>query len=143
MEQNYKLSETINSVREYTFEILDENSDINVYTNINLLYRIEKNIKHIILKDRIQNVDMDAVFLASYIYSMAQANLIIKELDFKQADSNFNIVVDQINDKLTLENSLLDKAKAIAFQCLPVNNADTIESQILSDAIVKDFAGSV
>jgi hypothetical protein len=142
MEQNDKLSETINLVREYAFEILDENSDINVYTNINLLYRIGKNIKHIIHKDQIQDADMDALFLASYIYSIAQAKIITKELDFKQADSHLNVVVNQIKDKFTLDNSLLDKAKAIAFQCLPVNEADTIESQILSDAIVKDFAGS-
>ena len=48
MEQHYKLSDSISSAREYAFHILDENSDVNVYTNISLLYRIEKNVKHIV-----------------------------------------------------------------------------------------------
>lgn len=140
MEQNSLFSETISSVREYTFQILDEKSNINVYTNINLLYRIEKNIKQIISKDKIQNIDIDALFLANYIYAIAQAEIILKELDFNQAVPHLDAVVNQIKDKFSLDDTLLEKAKVIAFQCLPVNEADSIESQILSDAIVMDFA---
>jgi len=139
MEQNDKLSETINSVREYTFQILDQKSNVNVYTTINLLYRIEKNIKGIIFQDKIQNIDLEALFLANYIYAIAQAEIILKELDFNQAVPLLDAVVNQIKDKFSLDDTLLEKAKVIAFQCLPVNEADSIESQILSDAIVMDF----
>jgi len=133
------LSETISSVREYTFQILDEKSNVNVYTTINLLYRIEKNINGIIFHDKIQNIDIDALFIANYIYAIAQAQIILKELDFNQAVPLLDAVVNQIKDKFSLDDTLLEKAKVIAFQCLPVNKADSIESQILSDATVMDF----
>lgn len=141
MEQQYKLSESISAAREYAFHILDENSDVNVYTNISLLYRIEKNVKYIIQHDQLQNVHFEALLLASYIIMLNQVKNPNAELDFNKMVPVFDDVICEISLKIKFEDELIEKAKNIAIQCLPLNKALNIESQILSDAMAMDFAG--
>lgn len=140
MEENYKLSEILKEIREFTFQILDKNSDINVYTNIGFSYRIEKNIKKVISKDQIQNIDIEALFLASYMFALMHANNNIKHLDFFKLSEYLDVVVLKIREKFTVDDTFLDKAKTICIQALPVNKAELKEAQILNDAIVMDFA---
>jgi len=141
MDKNYKLSEIISPVREYAFHILDENAHINVYTNISLLYRIEKNIKHIILTDQIEDIDLDAIFLASYIMLLNHVKNPLTEPDFNKLVPMFDDVVCDITTIFKLDEELVKKSKTIAIQCLPTNKAILPEAQILSDATAMDFAG--
>lgn len=140
MQPEYKLSETVNSVREFAFQVLDKNSDVNLYTNISLLYRIEKNIKKILATENIDQIDLDALFLANYIYSIGQSEFKFKGLEFDHAIQHLDAVVDQINERFSLEDSLLEKAKSIASQIIPFVSTELDEAKVLSDATVMDFA---
>lgn len=140
MENNYKLSDLISSIRDYAFHVLHDHSDKNVYSNISLLYRIEKNIKQIIRVDKIENVDMDAIFLASYLTILNHALNPIKVSDFNVVVPVFDSLINDIHAKVPLDDALIQKSKMIAIQCLPFNEAVLIEAQVLSDASAMDFA---
>jgi hypothetical protein len=146
MKEDYKLNPIIYQVREYTFKILDEHSKLNVYTTISKLYRIETNIKKIVLEDNLNEIDFNSLFLANCIYTIQQATANLRELDFTEIDKNLdNIkgldkIITGLKVKFNIENLLLEKASLIVIQSLPDNNATVLEAQILSDAIVMDFA---
>ncbi|MCB0459846.1 MAG: hypothetical protein KDC74_07515 [Flavobacteriaceae bacterium] len=146
MKEDYKLNPIIYQVREYTFKILDEHSKLNVYTTISKLYRIETNIKKIVSEDNLNEIDFNSLFLANCIYTIQQATINLRELDFTEIDKNlYNIkgldkIITGLKVKFNIENLLLEKANLIVIQSLPDNNATVLEAQILSDAIVMDFA---
>ncbi len=139
MENNYKLSDKISSIRDYAFHVLHDNSEKNVYSNIGLLYRIEKNIKQIVREDAIKNVDMDAIFLASYLMLLNHVLNPIKIDDFKLVVPVFDTIISDINAKIPLDDQLVAKSKIIAIQCLPFSTAELMEAKILGDATVMDF----
>ena len=70
---NTNISQIVNNIKDYTFEIIDKESDKNLYTTISRVYRIEKNINTIIKEDRIENIDIDCLYLANYVLNIEQA----------------------------------------------------------------------
>lgn len=138
--ENYILKPELIQIREYTFKILDKNSSVNTYTNINKLYRIEKNIKEIITQDNIVNIDFDSLFLANYIYTILRAVTNIIGFDYDEIIKNTDSIIVDLKEKFNTKQEFLEKAKTIVLQSLPNNQANTLESQILSDASVMDFA---
>ena len=141
MDHHHQLSDLISSVRDYAFHVLHENSDVNVYTNISLVYRIEKNIKRIVHEDDIQNVDMDAIFLASYLLMINHVLNPTKVADINKAVPVFDGIIRDIKAKVSIGDELIAKGKKVAIQCLPMNDAELIEAHILSDANAMDFSG--
>jgi len=73
MKENTNISQIVNNIKDYTFEIIDKESDKNLYTTISRVYRIEKNINTIIKEDRIENIDIDCLYLANYVLNIEQA----------------------------------------------------------------------
>ena len=67
MKVNTNISQIVNNIKDYTFEVIDKESDKNVYTTISRVYRIEKNINTIIKEDKIENIDIDCLYLTNYL----------------------------------------------------------------------------
>jgi hypothetical protein len=84
---------------------------------------------------------MDAIFLASYITMLNHVENPVKELDFNKLVPVFDEIVFELKSKFTLDDKLVEKSKAIAIQCLPLNKAIIPEAQVLSDATAMDFSG--
>ena len=80
----------INQIKDYTLEILDEKSDVNVYTTISKLYRVEKNIEKIIKESRLENIDLDALDIANYVLNIEQATTKVNTFNFKESE-NFSV----------------------------------------------------
>ena len=84
MKVNTNISQIVNNIKDYTFEIIDKESDKNLYTTISKVYRIEKNINTIIKEDKIENIDIDCLYLANYVLNIEQAitNILNSDLCF-------------------------------------------------------------
>lgn len=132
---------TIAPVREYAFEILDKHADINRYTNINRLFRVEKNIRTILRHDRLHDVDEEALLLANYIVNIEQGQANQFNLDFSKESKFVDATVSRLKDMFGLDEALLEKARQIATESLPLGEAKHPESQVLSDALIMDFTG--
>lgn len=138
--KNYNLHDKLKAVREFTFEILDQNSNTNVYSDINRLYRIESNIKKIIQQENINGIDVDAIFLANYFHSIEEVESNVKEIDFELIITFYKTIAIRLKEQFLIEDALIEKAEKIAIQSLPIHEATLIEAKILSDAAVMDFA---
>lgn len=132
---------TISQVREYAFEILDKHADINRYTNINRLFRVEKNIQTILRHDRLHDLDEDALYLANYIVNIEQGQANQFNLDFSKESQFVDATVARLQEKFGLDEGVLEKARQIAIESLPTGEAQKPESKVLSDALIMDFTG--
>jgi hypothetical protein len=130
------------AVRDYTFEVLDKNAHTNVYTNINRLYRIEKNIKLIIKEDALTNVDVKLLTLCNYITSLEQAQSNLKIIDFDEIQNHVNKIADDAQKQFSIPENLLQEILKITSEAIPNNEKVAIEAQILSDAFIMDFTDS-
>lgn len=142
MTQKTTLPQKIEAIKEYTFEILDKNSDVIVYTNISRLYRIEKNIKTIIKEDQIEDVNLNCLLLANYIFNIEQAKTKVKNLDFKDKEVSVDKIIKKLENKFELEKEIITKVKIIVVESFPFNKPHLLESKIISDANIMDFSCS-
>lgn len=136
------LSQKINAIKDYTFEVLDKNSNVNVYTTISRVYRIEKNIQLIIKKDTIENIDLNCLRIANYIFNIEQAKTKVKSLDFKEAEVSVCKLINELGITFELEKEITDKVKKIVIESFPFNKTHLLEAKIISDANIMDFAGN-
>ncbi|MFB9056752.1 Pycsar system effector family protein [Mariniflexile ostreae] len=139
MEKN-TLQQKINAIKDYTFEVLDSNSEVNVYTTISKVYRIEKNIEKIIKEDQIENIDFNCLRIANYIINIEQAKNKSKTFDFKNAEISVGEVVREMEEKFELESEIINKVKTIVIESFPFNEPQLLEAKIISDANIMDFA---
>lgn len=134
------LAQKINAIKDYTFEVLDKKSNVNVYTTISRVYRIEKNIKIIIEEDEIENIDLNCLLIANYASNIEQAETKVKTLDFKNNEASVDKVISELEKKFELEKEITEKVKAIVVGSFPFNESHLLESKIISDANIMDFA---
>ncbi|HLN94410.1 MAG TPA: hypothetical protein VK183_02155, partial [Flavobacterium sp.] len=97
---------TISQVREYAFEILDKHADINRYTNINRLFRVEKNIQIILRHDRLHDLDEEALYLANYIVNIEQGQANQFNLDFSKEYQFVDATVSRLQEKFGLDAAM-------------------------------------
>lgn len=134
------LSQQLNEIKDYTFEILDKNSHVNIYNTISRIYRIEKNIQKIIIEDNIKNADMDVLILANYMSNIIQGKTEVGKLDIKDNESRINVLINELSEKFRLDEKLTTKVKKVLLESLPNNKKSIIESKIMADATIMDFA---
>lgn len=132
--------ELIGSLREYTFDILDQNSNINIYTNINRLYRIEKNLKSIIAADAKTGIDLKLLFVCNYIINIEQALVDFMSIDFPEVQKHLESITKDLKVKFGIEDELINKIVQIVSEVLPHNKKTLIEAKILADAYIMDFS---
>lgn len=89
--ENYVLIPELIPIREHTFKILDKNSNVNTYTNINKLDRIEKNIKEIkkLKKNSSKIKDRDDRGIQTLFHTTSKNHYTLKEM----ADSKARIMI--------------------------------------------------
>lgn len=142
MKENTNISQIVNNIKDYTFEIIDKESDKNLYTTISRVYRIEKNINTIIKEDRIENIDIDCLYLANYVLNIEQATTKANTLNFKDSETSINEILDSLRLKFKLNSETVNRVKTIIIESFPFNETKLLESKIISDANIMDFAGS-
>lgn len=133
-------NKSLTAIREYTFNVLDKHSDTNSYTNINRLFRIEKNIKTIIKEDDLTNIDINAIFLANYLANIEQAENPANEFDFSVVIPFVTDIITTLKNEFETQDLDLEKAKTILEQSIPINKPILLEAKILADAFIMDFA---
>lgn len=142
MKENTNISQIVNNIKDYTFEIIDKESDKNLYTTISRVYRIEKNINTIIKEDKIENIDIDCLYLANYVLNIEQATTKANTLNFKDSETSINEILDSLRLKFKLNSETVNRVKTIIIESFPFNETKLLESKIISDANIMDFAGS-
>jgi hypothetical protein len=142
MKENTNISQIVNNIKDYTFEIIDKESDKNLYTTISRVYRIEKNINTIIKEDRIENIDIDCLYLANYVLNIEQATTKANTLNFKDSETSINEILDSLRLKFKLNSETVNRVKTIIIESFPFNETKLLEFKIISDANIMDFAGS-
>ena len=142
MKENTNISQIVNNIKDYTFEIIDKESDKNLYTTISRVYRIEKNINTIIKEDRIENIDIDCLYLANYVLNIEQATTKANTLNFKDSETSINEILDSLRLKFKLNSETVNRVKTIIIESFPFNETKLLESKIISDANIMDFAGN-
>ena len=142
MKVNTNISQIVNNIKDYTFEIIDKESDKNLYTTISRVYRIEKNINTIIKEDKIENIDIDCLYLANYVLNIEQATTKANTLNFKDSETSINEILDSLRLKFKLNSETVNRVKTIIIESFPFNETKLLESKIISDANIMDFAGS-
>lgn len=142
MKVNTNISQIVNNIKDYTFEIIDKESDKNLYTTISRVYRIEKNINTIIKEDRIENIDIDCLYLANYVLNIEQATTKANTLNFKDSETSINEILDSLRLKFKLNSETVNRVKTIIIESFPFNETKLLESKIISDANIMDFAGN-
>lgn len=140
MTQKTTLNQKTEAIKEYTFNILDEKSDVNIYTTIGRVYRIEKNIQKIIKEDKLDNIDFNSLRLANYVFSIEQATTNVNTLNFKDNEGSVSKIIDDLKLKFELESEFTEKVRTIVIESLPINEAKLLEAKIISDANIMDFA---
>jgi len=133
-------SRQLNEIKDYTFEILDKNSDLNIYNTISRIYRIEKNIQKIIIEDNIADADMEVMILAHYMSNIVLAKAEVGNFDIRDNESRLNILMNELSGKFQLDEELSAKVKKVVLESLPFNEKSIIESKIMADATIMDFA---
>ena len=139
---NTNISQIVNNIKDYTFEIIDKESDKNLYTTISRVYRIEKNINTIIKEDKIENIDIDCLYLANYVLNIEQATTKANTLNFKDSETSINEILDSLRLKFKLNSETVNRVKTIIIESFPFNETKLLESKIISDANIMDFAGN-
>lgn len=142
MKVNTNISQIVNNIKDYTFEIIDKESDKNLYTTISRVYRIEKNINTIIKEDKIENIDIDCLYLANYVLNIEQATTKANTLNFKDSETSINEILDSLRLKFKLNSETVNRVKTIIIESFPFNETKLLESKIISDANIMDFAGN-
>ena len=142
MKENTNISQIVNNIKDYTFEIIDKESDKNLYTTISRVYRIEKNINTIIKEDKIENIDIDCLYLANYVLNIEQATTKANTLNFKDSETSINEILDSLRLKFKLNSETVNRVKTIIIESFPFNETKLLESKIISDANIMDFAGN-
>lgn len=142
MKVNTNISQIVNNIKDYTFEVIDKESDKNVYTTISRVYRIEKNINTIIKEDKIENIDIDCLYLTNYVLNIEQATTKANTLNFKESEASINEILDSLRLKFKLNSETVNRVKTIVIESFPFNDTKLLESKIISDANIMDFAGS-
>lgn len=142
MKVNTNISQIVNNIKDYTFEVIDKESDKNVYTTISRVYRIEKNINTIIKEDKIENIDIDCLYLTNYVLNIEQATTKANTLNFKDSETSINEILDSLRLKFKLNSETVNRVKTIIIESFPFNETKLLESKIISDANIMDFAGN-
>ncbi|MBL87817.1 MAG: hypothetical protein CMO82_14335 [Winogradskyella sp.] len=142
MKVNTNISQIVNNIKDYTFEIIDKESDKNLYTTISRVYSIEKNINTIIKEDKIENIDIDCLYLANYVLNIEQATTKANTLNFKDSETSINEILDSLRLKFKLNSETVNRVKTIIIESFPFNETKLLESKIISDANIMDFAGN-
>lgn len=128
-------------VRDYAFEVLNRNADINRYANPNRLFRIEKNIDTILAAETEGAFDRDAIRLANYIVNIEQGQTNQFVLDFSKEAKQIDATATELGQMFDLDPVLLERATQIAAESMPEGVVTTPDSGILSDALLMDFMG--
>ncbi|WP_299781842.1 Pycsar system effector family protein [uncultured Formosa sp.] len=128
-------------IRDFTFEIIDKESDKNLYTSISKVYRIEKNINIIIDEENIEIAKKHYLYLANYVLNIQQATTNTHNLNFRESTTFINQILEELKLKFDLEKELIDNVQTIIIEALPVSEKKSIEAKIISDANIMDFVG--
>lgn len=146
MNEYDKVFQKLSRVRDYTFEIIDQESERNLYTSISRVYRIEKNISTIIQEDKLNSTCISCLFVVNYVLNIQQATTKINNLNFKESIASIKKILEELEIKFDLEKELVEKVQTIIIEALPSNSEKVVEvksteAKIISDANIMDFAG--
>lgn len=140
-ENGNKLQYILPEIREYTIDILIENEDRCLYTNVGQLYRMRKYIEVIQKGESLSEEEALHLELAFYVSRIHSATSKIKKFDFSEFIKHNQKKAKKVAEKFELEEETLKRTNLILKEIVPVSEVTLPESKVLRDAILMDFTG--
>ena len=83
-------------------------------------------------------------FINSILFSQEkeQATTKANTLNFKDSETSINEILDSLRLKFKLNSETVNRVKTIIIESFPFNETKLLESKIISDANIMDFAGN-
>lgn len=141
MSEIRSLKDKLPEIRKYVIEVLEKNADRSIYTTIGRLYRVEKHIQTIMTEESVTDAEKDMIFLAFYVLTIDLSSSAINFSNIEKSEKQGLNVCKKISKKFSLEDKVAEKLYAIAKESLPHKPAILIETKIIKDSYLMEFAG--
>ena len=141
-QQENQLRSVLPEIRAYTIEILTENEDRCLYTNVGRLYRMEKNLELISKEENLGEDDISHLKLLFYTNLMHNAKSHQSSFDIEKSVHRAQKRAKKIAKKFNLPEETSNRLVTALRESMPGAEATLAEAKVMNDAVLMDFSGS-
>jgi hypothetical protein len=126
-------------IAEKCTQIIIENDDKTIYTDIGYQYRLERYIKKLALEEGLTQEEMDFLYAAKWLEGVIQAENPTASLDFNQLSNYAGERVRQLCLEWGIESELASRLSVFVSNIRPDKTPDSKLDQIYNDAVWIDY----
>ena len=141
-QQEHQYYSVLPEIRAYATEVLAENEDRSLYTNVGRLYRMEKYFNLISQEENLLEEDLFSLKLLLYTNLVHNAKSHQDRFDIDKSIQHAQKTAKKIVKKFNLPEEILNRLVKAIKEAMPGTVATLPEAKVMHDAVLMDFTGS-